>query len=116
MGCQDASWAGEEPHGGDWEPTCKELVYSWLLKLHGMRRGGHTGQSPGGSFHASKELTTTAARGSRLHRQPPSIPDAHFMPTHPDHQVLQEISRNKEEQTGRCQSRAKPGEVFWHCL
>lgn len=39
MGCQDASWAGEEPHGGDGEPTCKEPVYSWLLKLHGMRRG-----------------------------------------------------------------------------
>lgn len=80
---QDASWAGGELLGGDGEPTCKELVYSWLLKLHGMRRGGHTGQSPGGSIHASKEFGATAAQGSRLHRQPPSIPHAHFMPTHP---------------------------------
>lgn len=78
--------------------------------------GGHAGQTLGGSIHASKELTATAARGSRLHRQPPSIPNAHFMPTHPEHQLLQEISRNKEEQTGRCQSRAKPGEDFWYCL
>lgn len=45
--------------------------------------GGHAGQTLGGSIHASKELTATAARGSRLHRQPPSIPNAHFMPTHP---------------------------------
>lgn len=45
---QDASWAGGELLGGDGEPTCKELVYSWLLKLHGMRRGGTHRTEPRG--------------------------------------------------------------------